>query len=92
MPRFKRLKRGMTGSEPTVRVATLGPLDTAYVFTRDGQQPINPENLTNRFKERCGVTFHSLLKAVGKEGAKGAADRIRALEGDYHASDLSNGV
>jgi integrase len=67
-----------------------GKIDDAYVFTRDGANPLTPDNLTGSFAEFFDAhglpdfTLHgtrhthatALLKAVGREGAKAVSQRL----------------
>jgi integrase len=67
-----------------------GGLDDAYVFTRDGVNPIRPDGFTKGFGELCDkiglpqFTFHGtrhthateLLRKVGKVGAKAVSQRL----------------
>jgi integrase len=72
-----------------LRLGLGGGLDDAYMFTRDGANPIRPRKLSTDFDGHCDtlglphVTFHALrhthltelLKRVGKEGAKAVSKR-----------------
>lgn len=67
-----------------------GGLEDAYVFTRDGIEPVRPDTVTRAFREFCDAhglpqfTFHGtrhthathMLKAVGRGGAKAVSQRL----------------
>lgn len=86
------LLRGLrrAAAENRMRAGLGGGLDDAYVFTRDGVEPVKPDTLSDTFAEFCDAhglpdfTFHgtrhthatALLKAVGREGAKAVSQRL----------------
>lgn len=76
-------------AEARMKAGIGGGLDVAWVFSRDGINPIDPDTLTHKFSDHCeahglpAFTFHgtrhthltALLRQVGEAGAKAVSKR-----------------
>lgn len=104
VPKTRRGRRVVSLPDPVVDVlrrlrakaaaesmaAGRGAIEDCYVFSQDGERPLQPAVLTTSFNRLCDAiglpafTLHgarhthitSLLKRVGREGAKAVSERV----------------